>query len=170
MHVHQYWQSDRAWTSNLKFFPIHRALTNYERRSIFIAWFLTMTRLVLIHTVLLRAESAVPRGGGSALASRLSSRNSIGRPFKRVLTLPKDRHDSAIKAAAAAYWSGGADDSEPLMRFDAILVETHKRTPPSTWSLPDFADEFQNEIKVTRGAAHGGNDATRFTPEECQEV
>lgn len=133
-----------------------------------------MTRLVLIHTLLLLAESAVPRGGGSALASRPEFLELDRSSLQACLDLAKDRHNAAIKAAAAAYWSGGAtdaDDSEPPTEIDAILVETHKLAPPSTWSLPDFADEFQNEIKVTRGAAHGGNDATPlFTPDECQEV
>lgn len=135
--------------------------------------FPTMSRAVLIHTLLLLAEASVPRGG-SVIASRPEFLELDRSSLQACLDLAKDRHSAAIKAAEAAYWSGGAicsDESEPSTEIDAIQVETHTLVPPSTWSLPDFAAEFQNEIKVTRGAAHGGNDATPlFTPEECQEV
>ena len=128
-----------------------------------------MIRLVLIHTLILLAEATVPRGG-SALESRPAFLEIDRSSLQAYLDRANDRHRLAVKAAAAAYWSG-ADDSEPSTEIDAIQVETHTLVPPSTWSLPDFADELQNEIKVTRGAAHGGDDATPlFTPEECQEV
>lgn len=93
-----------------------------------------------------------------------------------LLALAKDRHHEAVEAARQAYyWDDGsseANDESITSEIDAIQVETHVIEPPSTWSLPDFQDDFANEIKVTRGAAVGDAELSTplFSPEECQQV
>ena len=93
-----------------------------------------------------------------------------------LLALAKDRHHEAVQAARQAYYwdnsSSEANGESITSEIEVIQVETHVIEPPSTWSLPDFQDDFGNEIKVTRGAAVlGGDDSTPlFSPEECQQV
>lgn len=93
-----------------------------------------------------------------------------------LLALAKDRHHEAVQAARQAYyWDDGsseANDESITSEIDAIQVETHVIEPPSTWSLPDFQDDFANEIKVTRGAAARDAELSTplFSPEECQQV
>jgi len=126
-----------------------------------------MTRFFLIHTLLLLAEAIIPRGGSTS-GSRPTFLELDRSSLLTFLDLAKDRHAATVKSAKEAYWSG---DSEESTEIDAVKVETHQLEPRSTRSLPDFADEFQNEIKVTSGAAEGGDGATPlFTRQECQEV
>jgi hypothetical protein len=89
--------------------------------------------------------------------------------------LAKDRHNEAVHAARQAYYCAGSIDANYVSEtreIDNVQVETHVIEPPSTWSLPDFPDDFANEIKVTRGASvQEGDDSTPlFSPEECQQV
>jgi tetratricopeptide (TPR) repeat protein len=132
-----------------------------------------MRRIVLIYLALLPlVANALPKGGSIAPA-RPAFLEIDPTSLPNFLSMAKDRHGDAVKAAVEAYWSCDGDgDAIFAAKIDSIQVETHTLSPPSGWSLPDFADEFQNEIKVTSGASGetGASTTPLFTPPECQQV
>lgn len=115
------------------------------------------------------------RGGASSVSSRPTFLELDRNDLPKYMDKAKERHREAIESAQESYWSGDSSiaDDGSVSEIDAIKVETLQVNPPDTWALPDFADEFSNEIKVTFGAGGGpdGEPSTPlFTPDECQQM
>lgn len=123
--------------------------------------------------------------GGETATTKEEEEEDVSRPswmkldretLREYMELARQKHSKAVQSAQDAYFyhKNNADDATATASSEIGSVEVDRRSvqPPAGWSLPDFAKDLQNEIKVTSGAKGDGNDKATplFSPEECAEL